>query len=347
MTGADDHLVRWRLPGPGQEMNDGVKTQSSDAAITVDDYGRWVVRVEACNAGGCGPGVSKAALLRQARPGQPQNLVVSVSPGELDLTASWDAVEGAASYRIGWRRPTGNFAAGNQLTTDDTRADITVADYGQWVVRDARVYSFTLQEQSDVTTTLESDTDPYVLLLDRDGIVERWGSDEHGQASPPPDTTFVSITSGSNYTCGLLSDDTQERWGRFEPVERSAPTPTPQPTPEPTPAPPEFLTLRELHDIKTTWAGPDRIAKVYGYVAVIEDVDGVLTLRIRDAGYEDCCEFDEAHRPAVTALSEGDQVTVDGAFNGARLRDCVVVSSVAQSGGASLTPLNAAQIEEL
>ncbi len=60
---------------------------------------------------------------------------MSVTPGELDLTASWDAVEGAASYRIGWRRPTGSFAADDQVTTTDASAAITTPDYGQWVVR--------------------------------------------------------------------------------------------------------------------------------------------------------------------------------------------------------------------
>ena len=135
VVGADDYLVRWRLPGPDQEMNEGVRTQSSDATITVADYGQWVVRVEGCNDAGCGPGVSKTVLVRQAKPGQPQNLVVSVRPGELDLTASWDAVEGAASYNIGWRRPTGNFAVGHRVTATDANAAFTVPDYGQWVVR--------------------------------------------------------------------------------------------------------------------------------------------------------------------------------------------------------------------
>ena len=37
--------------------------------------------------------------------------------------------------------------------------------------RYARFYSFTLSEQSDVTITLESETDPYLFLLDGDGDV--------------------------------------------------------------------------------------------------------------------------------------------------------------------------------
>ena len=37
--------------------------------------------------------------------------------------------------------------------------------------RYARFYSFTLSEQSDVTITLESETDPYIFVLDGDGDV--------------------------------------------------------------------------------------------------------------------------------------------------------------------------------
>ena len=55
--GADDYLVRWR-PKDGQ-LNDGARVGSSSAAITVDDYGEWVVRVQACNDAGCGKPLAK------------------------------------------------------------------------------------------------------------------------------------------------------------------------------------------------------------------------------------------------------------------------------------------------
>ena len=54
VDGAEDYLVRWRLYGPNQELNDGVRTTSSDEQFSVDDYGEWVVRVQACNDAGCG-----------------------------------------------------------------------------------------------------------------------------------------------------------------------------------------------------------------------------------------------------------------------------------------------------
>ena len=52
VEGADDYLVRWRPKGG--KLNEGVRTQSSGASITVAAYGEWVVRVQACNDAGCG-----------------------------------------------------------------------------------------------------------------------------------------------------------------------------------------------------------------------------------------------------------------------------------------------------
>ena len=35
VEGADYYLVRWRVAGPGNELNDGISVQTSDAVITV------------------------------------------------------------------------------------------------------------------------------------------------------------------------------------------------------------------------------------------------------------------------------------------------------------------------
>ena len=47
VDGAGEYLVRWRLSGPDQELNEGVRVESSSAAIAVDDYGECVMRVQA------------------------------------------------------------------------------------------------------------------------------------------------------------------------------------------------------------------------------------------------------------------------------------------------------------
>ncbi len=135
VEGADEYLVRWREAGPDAELNDGVEVESSNADITVADYGRWAVRVEACNGAGCGLGARRDVTVKQLPPGQPQSLAVSVTPGDLNLSATWNDVEGADFYWMGWRRPDGGFEAGNQVTPSVSSAAFDVAGYGQWVVR--------------------------------------------------------------------------------------------------------------------------------------------------------------------------------------------------------------------
>ena len=54
---ADDYWVRWRLAGPGHDLNPGVRPTSSRATFAVGGSGDYVVRVEACNEAGCGPRV--------------------------------------------------------------------------------------------------------------------------------------------------------------------------------------------------------------------------------------------------------------------------------------------------
>ena len=68
-------------------------------------------------------------------PGQPQNFAVSVRRGQLALSATWDAVEGATSYRLRWRKTGGEFQAANATTVTDTSATVTVSAYGEWEVR--------------------------------------------------------------------------------------------------------------------------------------------------------------------------------------------------------------------
>ena len=51
VAGADEYRVRWRTKDG--DLNAGVRPTSSNTTITVDDYGQWVVRVQACNQAGC------------------------------------------------------------------------------------------------------------------------------------------------------------------------------------------------------------------------------------------------------------------------------------------------------
>ncbi len=162
VAGAADYRVRWRVAGPGNRLNDGVRASSSDTRITVANYGDWVVRVEACNDSGCGPGQAKRfqvepvpELTSTATPEptptpipepaatptpesisvKPTGLQVTVTTGSLEVAVEWNDVAGAADYRVRWRvaGPGNRLNDGVRASSSDTR--ITVADYGDWVVR--------------------------------------------------------------------------------------------------------------------------------------------------------------------------------------------------------------------
>ena len=68
-------------------------------------------------------------------PEEPQNLALSATPGSLDIPATWDALDGADTYKLRWRLAGGEFEAANAATVTDTSAAITVPDYGEWEVR--------------------------------------------------------------------------------------------------------------------------------------------------------------------------------------------------------------------
>ena len=66
----------------------------------------------------------------------PASLSLSVaSSGDLDISASWDAVTDATSYRVSWGPYTGSDLGGdNGFFVTDTNATITVPNYGKWQV---------------------------------------------------------------------------------------------------------------------------------------------------------------------------------------------------------------------
>ena len=155
VAGADKYWVRWRLHGPGQNLNQGARPTSSDTQITVADYGRWVVRVQACNRAGCSGPVVRTFDVEPApeptatptpepaatptpepqAPAKPAGLRVAATPGSLDVSLDWDEVAGADSYRVRWREGVRGTRLNEGVSVSASRADITVADYGEWVVK--------------------------------------------------------------------------------------------------------------------------------------------------------------------------------------------------------------------
>lgn len=141
VAGADSYLVCWRVAGPGNQLNNGVRPSASEKTITVSELGEWVVRVEACNETGCAPGAAKRFTIEAEQPinalvpTQPTGLQVVTVAGSLDVSVDWDEIAAARNYLVRWREA----GAGNQLNRGTrvqfSDANITVSGYGKWVLR--------------------------------------------------------------------------------------------------------------------------------------------------------------------------------------------------------------------
>ena len=69
----------------------------------------------------------------QPVPAKPAALRVATEQGSKDVSVDWDAVDHADYYLVRWRAVKGKLNAG--VETKSTSLVVTVADYGQWVVR--------------------------------------------------------------------------------------------------------------------------------------------------------------------------------------------------------------------
>ena len=108
--------------------------------VTVDYNGyNYLTGTPLQRAGGGdnAPSFSGQAVEIPRPPGEPQNLALSATPGSLDISATWDALDGADTYKLRWRLVDGEFEAGNAATATaaDTSNTITAPDYGEWEVR--------------------------------------------------------------------------------------------------------------------------------------------------------------------------------------------------------------------
>ena len=106
VEGATSYLLRWRQSGGEFKPANEISVTETGATITLSGSGQWEVRLQGCNGDGCGLEVSQTVEtvvpavwldLTQARDETGQ-----VRPRT--FTATWDPVEGAASYTLGWRR---------------------------------------------------------------------------------------------------------------------------------------------------------------------------------------------------------------------------------------------------
>ena len=101
-------------------------------AVTVDYANDYDTPLQRAGGGSPAPDIDGLAV---APPGAATNFAIFAEPGALDLSAMWDALGGATSYKLRWRQSDQDFAAANAITVSDTNATITVADYGHWEVQ--------------------------------------------------------------------------------------------------------------------------------------------------------------------------------------------------------------------
>ena len=226
---AGRYLVRWRSVDNGEKLNDGVEVQSSEANITLADYGEWVVRVEACNSEGCGPHLAQRFTVEPSTtptpeptqtpepptsiPAAPTGLQVSTTPGSLDASLNWDDVEGADDYLVRWRSVDNGEKLNEGVRVQSSGTNITLAGYGEWVVR--------------VEACNVLGCSPH---LARRFAAEPAPTPEPS-ATPTPEPT-PAPTPGPTPAPGPSPAPPQPT-----PEPTPAPGPAPQPTPEPTPGP--------------------------------------------------------------------------------------------------------------
>ena len=91
----------------------------------------------AAGGGDAAPGFTGQAVVVSLPdpPGEPENFAINAGTGGLDISASWDTLDGATSYKLSWRLAYGEFTAANSITTTETEATITVSGHGEWEAR--------------------------------------------------------------------------------------------------------------------------------------------------------------------------------------------------------------------
>ena len=142
--GAEDYKIQWREAVQGSQLNRGIQVDSPGAYIVVSDYGKWVVRVVACNGGRC-------SLPRSGRfqtvpegwvptpepdpiPGDVTGLDITTSLNSRNLIVNWDSVEFANEYTLEWWISNHEIDPDNNTKTTDAFANIDVSSYDHWDV---------------------------------------------------------------------------------------------------------------------------------------------------------------------------------------------------------------------
>ena len=185
VTGASHYLVRWRVDGPGNKLNTGVEVQSSNASITVADYGEWLVRVEACGSEDCGSPVTTRFEVKPVTGLAPSfSLAISglfLTEGEeiaedaLSTLPEAEGGDGELTYSLTPALPEG-------LSFDPATRAITgtPAEAGEFEMTytatdedgDEASFGFTITVQPALRTARSTNTTPITLSVSQDSFPE-------------------------------------------------------------------------------------------------------------------------------------------------------------------------------
>ena len=212
VDGAASYLVRWRVAGPDNKLNDGISVQSSDAVITVARFGEWVARVQACDSDGCGAPVAKKFRVRKPR----------ATPDATPLPASTPTPQPTS---LPTSTPESASASG------ELQVSISASSLTPLVNQPVKL--------TPMISNAPSDSSPsYSWALD-DG--EGWFSYGTGSTfsyltNRPEAWSFrVTVTYGSG--ASVTSAPVTITWVESQPTPTVTPTPQPVPTSTPTPGP--------------------------------------------------------------------------------------------------------------
>ena len=86
VEGADNYKIRWRAEDAS--LGEPIFATTTHTTVPLDEYGAWVVRVEACNDAGCGKPASKA-ITTSILPPKQSGLTVETQKDSLFINVAW------------------------------------------------------------------------------------------------------------------------------------------------------------------------------------------------------------------------------------------------------------------
>ena len=130
VEGADNYKIRWRAEDAS--LGDPIFATTTQATIPLDEYGDWIVRVEACNDAGCGKPVAKTITTKILPPKQ-SGFTVETQMNSLFLNLAWHN-HGDHQYFIMLRKPDKGYLGVRGSSRGGSTFRIKVGGYGDWFV---------------------------------------------------------------------------------------------------------------------------------------------------------------------------------------------------------------------